>query len=113
MAAFRDIFSEFTAAGAQVLGISIDDLDTQKRFAESLKLQFPLLADPDQTVAKAYGVLASATQKDAAGNDTTTYYAKRVTFVIDKDGKIVGTTEGKDALDPAGALSACHKPASP
>ena len=74
----------------------MDDLETQKKFAESLKLPFPLLADPDGKVASAYGVKASEG------------YAKRVTFVIGKDGKVIRVMEGKDALDPAGALAACN-----
>lgn len=73
----------------------MDDLDTQKRFALSLKLPFPLLADPDGTVARAYGVARDG-------------YADRVTFVIGKDGTVLKTLEGKEALDPAGALAACH-----
>ena len=77
-----------------MLGISTDDVATQKKFADSLKLPFPLLADADASVAKAYGVFEDG-------------YAKRVTFVIDADGKIVKTYEGKDALDPAPALTSC------
>ena len=98
MSAFRDMHSQFADADAQVLGISMDDVDTQTKFAESLKTPFPLLADVGGNVAKAYGV---------AGDG----YANRVTFVIDKDGKIVHTVEGKDAIDPSSALSACPRPA--
>ncbi len=43
----------FADQNAQVLGISTDDLETQKKFAASLRLPFPLLADPDGSVAKA------------------------------------------------------------
>ncbi len=100
MAAFRDKIAEFKAADAQVLGISMDDLDTQKRFAESLKLPFPLLADPEGTVARAYGVAGPG-------------YANRVTFVIGKDGKVTKVLEGKEALDPAGALQACGGHSAP
>ena len=96
MAGFRDRIAEFNTAGAQVLGISKDDLETQKKFAESLKLPFPLLADPEGKVAKAYGVDKGE-------------YAARVTFVIDKDGKVKQVIEGKDAIDPAGALTACSR----
>jgi peroxiredoxin Q/BCP len=78
-----------------VLGISTDGLDTQKRFAESLKLPYPLLADPDGTVASAYGVKSGQ-------------YANRVTFVIDKQGTVVEVFEGREALDPAGAAAACR-----
>lgn len=96
MNAFRDSHGEFTGAGAQVLGISMDDLETQKKFAAELKLPFPLLADPEGKVAEAYGVKSLG-------------FANRVTFVIDATGTVVKVLEGRDALDPAGALSACRK----
>src|SRR3989442_10460132 len=56
MSAFRDVQSKFADKNAQVLGVSMDDLDTQKRFAQSLDLPFPLAADPKGTTAEAYGV---------------------------------------------------------
>ena len=94
MSAFRDATERFAGKHAQVLGVSMDDLDTQKRFAESLKLPFPLLADPKGEAADAYGVKNGA-------------YANRATFVIGPEGKVLKVVEGKDALDPAGALDAC------
>src|ERR1700682_2024877 len=98
MSAFRDIQSRFADKNAQVLGVSMDDLDTQKRFAQSLNLPFPLLADPKGEAAEAYGV------KDAE-------HAKRVTFVIDPAGQVIKVVEGREAIDPAAALEACpaHK----
>ena len=101
MSAFRDMFARFADADAQVLGVSMDNLETQTKFAESLKIPFPLLADPQGTVARAYGVA------NEGG------YANRVTFVIGKDGKVAKVFEGKDALDPTGALGACHPAAGP
>jgi len=100
MSGFREIASRFADKNAQVLGVSMDDLTTQKKFADSLKLPFPLLADPKGEVARAYGV-------EGPGG----VYAQRVTFVIDGDGKVAKVLEGKDALDPAPALEACplHK----
>lgn len=95
MSAFRDRHSEFAGAGAQVLGVSMDTLETQTRFAESLKLPFPLLADPEGVAARAYGV----------ANDG---HASRVTFVVGKDGTVLEVIEGRDAIDPAGALGACR-----
>jgi len=96
MTAFRDQLAEkFADINAQVLGVSTDDLDTQKKFAESLKLPFPLLADPGGVAAKAYGVMSEKG------------YANRVTFVIDKDGNVSKVLEGKDAFDPSPALSSC------
>lgn|SRR5262249_30046992 len=98
MSAYRDIAARFADADAQVLGATIDPFDQVKKFADTLKLPFPLLADEDATVAKAYGV-------ESGG------HADRTTFVIDKDGKVVKTFSGKDALDPAPALESCpiHK----
>jgi peroxiredoxin Q/BCP len=99
MTAFGTSHGEFAGADAQVLGVSMDDLETQKKFAESLKSPFPLLADPKGEAAAAYGV------KTEMPNGAVV--ASRVTFVIDKNGKVTKVIEGRDALDPAGALSAC------
>ena len=71
----------------------MDDLDTQKKYKESLKLPFPLLADPKGEAAEAYGVKGLM-------------YASRATFVIDGEGRVVRVVEGKDAIDPGGALEA-------
>jgi len=59
---------------AQVLGVSTDDIASQKQFAEKEKLNFRLLSDADKKVAAAYGVLMD------------NGYAKRVTFIIDPKG---------------------------
>jgi thioredoxin-dependent peroxiredoxin len=56
---------------------SVDTAEQNKSFAASLKLDYPILSDPDKTVAKAYGVL-----------QTGRPYAARWTFYIDKDGII-------------------------
>src|SRR5258705_963439 len=97
MSAFRDLKSKFADKNAQVLGVSMDDLDTQKRFAQSLELPFPLGADPKGEAAEAYGVRSGG-------------YASRVPFVIGPDGEGVKVVEGKDAIDPGGGLDACRLP---
>ncbi len=74
----------------------MDDLETQTKFARSLELPFPLLADPEGKIARAYGV---------AGDG----YAKRVTFIIDTDGRVLEVLEGPNALDPTAALAAAKK----
>jgi peroxiredoxin Q/BCP len=58
--------------------ISCDDVETNKKFAESLNLDYPILSDPTCQTAKAYG-LVSGDRK----------YATRTTFYIGKDGKIL------------------------
>ncbi len=56
---------------------SADDAETNKKFAESLELDFPILSDPGRDVARAYGVI------EGDGK-----YCARHTFYIGKDGKI-------------------------
>ena len=101
MSNLRDVHPQIADASAQVLGVSTDNLETQTKFAESLTLPFPLLADPEGVAAKAYGVA------NPAG------YANRVTFVIGKDGKVTSVIEGKDAIDPTATLSACRPTPKP
>lgn len=100
MNSYGEQFKSFTAEGAHVVGVSTDKLDEQTKFAKSLNLPFALLSDEKGEAADAYGV------KSAAG------YANRVTFIIDKGGKITEVISGKDAIDPAGSLAACKKKAS-
>ena len=57
---------------------SVDSAETNKKFADSLELDYPILSDPGKEVAKAYGVITG----DKA-------YASRWTFYIGKDGKIL------------------------
>jgi peroxiredoxin Q/BCP len=57
---------------------SIDRPETNRRFAESLDLDFPILSDPDRTTARAYGVLRGFG-----------LYASRQTFFIGEDGNIL------------------------
>lgn len=75
----RDGYGAIQAAGAVVLGVSIDDVAKHRAFSEKFGLPFSLLADPDKVIIRAYGV-ANAW----AGG----LIAKRVTFVIDKEGVV-------------------------
>ncbi|TVP68938.1 MAG: peroxiredoxin [Nitriliruptor sp.] len=52
---FRDLGAEFAEVGASRVGVSRDDLDTQARFSAKHGFDFPLIADPDGSVAKAFG----------------------------------------------------------
>ena len=73
---FRDDIGELTERDAAVLGVSIDDSDSHKLFAEKFHLNFPLLADTDKTVSEKYGVLGTSGR------------SRRITFLIDGDGVI-------------------------
>ncbi len=76
---FRDNIFAFRDLNAQVLGVSLDDVDSHRQFAENHSLPFPLLADVDGSAAEAYGV------KTRMFGMTV---AKRQTFIISPDGVI-------------------------
>jgi peroxiredoxin Q/BCP len=78
---FRDNVFAFRDANAVILGVSVDDVESHKEFSEKHGLPFPILADDKKVVAKEYGVL-----KRFLG---TFELAKRDTFLIDPEGKIV------------------------
>ncbi len=52
---FRDLGAEFAELGATRVGVSRDDADTQARFVSEHEFDYPLIADPDGSVAKAFG----------------------------------------------------------
>ncbi|HST83582.1 MAG TPA: peroxiredoxin [Kineosporiaceae bacterium] len=78
---FRDLAAEFSQAGAQRLGISVDSVDKQKEFADKNSFDYPLLSDVDREVAAAFGV------RRRFGPSPV----KRATFVIGQDGLVIHT----------------------
>jgi peroxiredoxin Q/BCP len=81
---FRDHFAKLKKAGVVVLGISRDTVKAQKKFAEKYDLQYPLLADADQTICNRFGVIK---EKNMYGKKVTGI--ERTTYVIGPDGKLV------------------------
>lgn len=79
--AFRDLSGQFSLVGAAILGVSADAVDSHEAFAARYSLGFPLLADTDTSVARAYGAYG---KKDPLG--TGSEGVLRKTFVIDRDG---------------------------
>lgn len=71
---FRDLGAEFAELGARRVGISADSPDRQARFDAKNSLGYPLLSDPDRTIAKQFGVKRPGP-----------LFNKRATFVIDTD----------------------------
>ena len=80
---FRDAFAAFRKRGIEILGISVDSEASHKKFTAKYKLPFTLLADPDHSIADAYGVYG---EKKFMGR--TYMGVKRITFLIDEKGKI-------------------------
>ncbi len=75
---FRDNIFAFKQADAVVLGVSVDDIESHRKFAEKHGLPFPLLADSAKKISKQYGVLLPVVG-----------IAGRQTFIIDPKGRIV------------------------
>lgn len=73
----RDSITDLKGLNAIVLGVSFDSVESHKKFIEKYNLPFVLLADTNKAVAKAYGIA-----------DDHTPVAPRVTFIIDRSGKI-------------------------
>ena len=88
---FRDLAGEFTAVGAQRVGISTDTLAKQAQFAEQQKFDYPLLSDEDGTVATAFGVKRGLLGKFMP--------VKRTTFVIDTDRRVLEVISSEINMD--------------
>jgi len=91
------IQDEIIAAGAQVLGVSVDTFAAANHFAEHMELKFPLLGDwPQDATGKAYGVY----------NEERSLHA-RTTFVVDTQGIVRARIDERDPkLHPTLALEA-------
>ncbi len=81
--AFRDDYAKLRKAGAVLLGVSPDSVESHQGFRNKYKLPFPLLADTDKAVAKEYGAFG---EKVLYGKKTVGMI--RSTFVIDGDGVV-------------------------
>ena len=78
---FAEQAAAFREAGATIVGISVDDVDSHKKFAARAEVPFRLLADPTKQTTRAFGML-----KTYLGGMEL---AKRDTFLIDPEGRVV------------------------
>jgi peroxiredoxin Q/BCP len=82
----RDRVKEFQEKGAEIVGVSCNTVESHQAFKGKYELPFTLIADPEGKVARLYGV--PLTTPPAGG--TQRYVAKRETFLINKEGTVVG-----------------------
>jgi thioredoxin-dependent peroxiredoxin len=102
---FRDAYSKFQKAGAEVLGVSPDKPAAQKKFKEEFGFPFHLLSDVDKSVAKSFGVL-----KEKSMYGKKFMGIERTTFVIGGDGRIAAAISGIKADEhPQAALEAVKR----
>jgi len=76
---FRDEMEKFRSLGAAVVGVSVQDAESHRRFRDRHGLNFPLIADPDRRLTRAYRALGLLG------------LAKRATYVIGPDGTILAS----------------------
>lgn len=101
---FRDNLNQLQSLNATVLGVSVDDVRSHKKFSEKFNLNFPILSDTEYKVCKRYGTLSSMMGIKRA---------HRSTFIIDPDGvvrKVFPDVQPKDhAIEVARVLRDLQK----
>jgi len=103
MKAFQANLGKLEGADTQVLGVSIDSPFANHAFATQNGITFPLLGDMDAKAIKAYGL-----EKEYHIGGATIASARRATFLIDKDGKVVEEQVDNEAIDPTKIVDACQ-----
>src|SRR5271156_6675229 len=98
MKALQQDQKRLEASDTQVLGVSMDSAFSNKAFADQIGVTFPLLSDWGGEVTRKYGIY---TDKYKA--------ARRVNFLIGKDGKIMEEQIDRDAIDPKKIVDACER----
>jgi len=94
---FQQNLAKLEAADTQVLGISMDSPFSNKAWAQQIGVTFPLLSDWGGDVTKEYGVFNPKYKA-----------ARRVNYLIDKDGKVAEMQLDSDAIDPTKVVEACQ-----
>ena len=91
---FRDDFEKFQQKDIQIFGVSLDNENDNKAFAEKFSFPYPLLCDVDREVALSYQAVSSKEDQ----------YAARISYVIGEDGKILESIENVDTKNHSNDL---------
>jgi peroxiredoxin len=95
---FQQNLQKLEAADTQVLGVSMDSPFANKAFADSINVTFPLLSDWGGEMTRKYGVYFDKYKA-----------ARRVNFLVGKDGKILEMQLDNEAIDPTKIVAACER----
>jgi peroxiredoxin len=98
MKAYQAKLADLEAADTQVLGVSMDSTFANKAFAEKAGVTFPLLSDWGGEVTKSFGIYNPRYKA-----------ARRVTFLIDKSGKVIERQIDTEAVNPDAIVTACKR----
>lgn len=96
---FQQNLKALEATDTQVLGVSMDSAFANKAFADQIGVTFPLLSDWGGEVTRRYGIFVDQYKA-----------ARRVNFLIGKDGTILEEQVDKDAIDPTKIVDTCERP---
>src|SRR6202030_859761 len=99
MKAFQQNLKTLEAADTQVLGVSMDSPSANNSFADQIGVTSPLLSAWGGDVTRQYGVYVDKYKA-----------ARRVNFLIGKDGKILEEQVDKEAIDPTKIVDTCERP---
>lgn len=97
---FAEKSGQFAAAGASIVGVSLDSIARLKTFSADPDYcagKLPVASDASGSIAKSYGLSIHATSekyKDTRGNEIDHDFAERTTFVVTPDGKVAGVIGG-------------------
>ena len=95
---FQKNLQKLEAADTQVLGVSMDSPFSNAAWAEKEGFKFPILSDWGGDFTKQLGIY-----------NTQYHAARRVTFLIDKEGKVAEITVDREAVDPAKLVESCER----
>jgi peroxiredoxin len=95
---FQQNLAKLEAADTQVLGVSMDSPFSNKAWADKLGVTFPLLSDWGGDITKEYGLYNPKYKA-----------ARRINYLIDKDGKIVEMQLDNEAVDPTKIVDVCER----
>jgi peroxiredoxin Q/BCP len=118
---FADRSEKFAAAGASIIGVSLDSIARLNEFSadpQYCNSKFPVASDADGGIARSYDLSvkqARAGMKDTRGGDIDHDFAERTTFIVSPEGKIAATIGGmtptanvEKALEAVQALAAAR-----
>src|SRR5881628_3164550 len=95
---FQQNLKKLEATDTQVLGVSVDSAFANKAFADSIGVTFPLLSDWGGETTRKYGIYVDKYKA-----------ARRVNFLIGRDGKILEEQIDNEAIDPTKIVAACER----
>ena len=98
MQAYQRQLTTLEGADTQVLGVSMDSPFANKAWAQQIGVTFPLLSDLGGDVTRRYGVFNPKSK-----------VARRVTYLIDKSGKVLEMQKDSEAIDPTAVITSCQR----